>query len=199
MNSLPHTLDLNADAFDMGSGWTLFLDRDGVINQKIDHDYVKSTEDFVFLENAVEGIVALSRLFERIIVVTNQRGVGRGLMTEADLSDIHRKMCHEVSLKQGRIDKIYYCTATDSGAHCRKPNTGMGLQAKQDFPEIDFTKSIILGDSMSDMEFGRNLGMFCFLVNNKSKDPVKNMFDARFNSLFEAAQYLQKIRKQNNN
>ncbi|MCS6819569.1 MAG: histidinol phosphate phosphatase, partial [Chitinophagales bacterium] len=75
--------------FDVDKTWTLFLDRDGVINLHYPNDYVKSVEEFIFLEGALDAIRDLSRVFKRIIVVTNQQGVGKGLMSEADLDLIH--------------------------------------------------------------------------------------------------------------
>ena len=89
--------------------WTLFLDRDGVINQKRDKDYVKNWAEFLFVEGSLEAISTLSKFFGRIIIVTNQRGVGKELMSEQDLIKIHEKMVHEINLSHGKIDKIYYC------------------------------------------------------------------------------------------
>ena len=94
-------------------------------------------------------------LFKHIIIVTNQRGVGKGIMTRKDLEEIHAYMINEVSGQGGRIDKIYVCTDTSDHSKNRKPNTGMALQAKDDFPDIDFTKSIMAGDSISDMLFAK--------------------------------------------
>ena len=121
---------------------TLFLDRDGVINQQRPHDYVKTTGEFIFIDGALEALRLLSPLFKHIIIVTNQRGVGKGIMTRKDLEEIHAYMINEVSGQGGRIDKIYVCTDTSDYSKNRKPNTGMALQAKDDFPDIDFTKSI---------------------------------------------------------
>jgi histidinol-phosphate phosphatase family protein len=152
--------DLNID-----STWTLFLDRDGVINEKIENDYVKSLSDFEFIEGSLEALEMLEPMFDYIVVVTNQQGIGKGLMTEADLLIIHQKLVIEVTENGGRIDKIYHCPnlAADN-APCRKPSTGMAFQAREDFPEIDFTKSIMVGDSQSDMEFGDRLGMKCVKI-----------------------------------
>jgi histidinol-phosphate phosphatase family protein len=146
--------------------WSLFLDRDGVINEKLKNDYVKNWDEFKFKDGALEAIAGLKQIFGRIFVVTNQRGVGLGLLTEEQLSKIHDNMLEEVSKVSGRIDQIYYCTAVDDSSEYRKPNIGMGLKAKSNFPEIEFSKSVIVGDSISDMEFGKKLGMKTVFIRN---------------------------------
>ncbi len=151
------------------NSWSLFLDRDGVINEKLDNDYVKNWGEFKFKEGALQAIAGLGKIFGRVFVVTNQRGVGLSLMSKEGLNEIHDRMHSEVISASGRIDKIYYCTAVDNCAECRKPNIGMGLKAKSDFPEIEFSKSIMVGDSISDMEFGKNLGMKTVFIGDKSK------------------------------
>ncbi len=149
-------------------GWTLFLDRDGVINERVQGGYVRSPQGFQFLPGVLEGLAALSGLFGKIIVVTNQQGVGKGLMTETDLAAIHNHMKKEILRVGGRLDAIYCCTDLASEKdHCRKPGTFMAEQAKKDFPEIDFHKSIMVGDTKSDMEFGRNSGMVNVLVGDE--------------------------------
>ena len=138
---------------------TLFLDRDGVINRLRPNDYVKCWEEFEFLPDILTVIASLSSSFKYIIIVTNQRGVGKGLMSEKDLLEIHHKMLNEIQKHGGRIDKIYYCTAIDDTDPFRKPNTGMALQAKSDFKDIDFSRSIMIGDSESDVLFAKNAGI----------------------------------------
>jgi histidinol-phosphate phosphatase family protein len=138
---------------------TLFLDRDGVINKLRLNDYVKNWDEFEFLPGILETLCLLSKRFKRIIVVTNQRGIGKGLMTENMLQDIHKKMIAAIENAGGRIDRIYYCTAISENDPDRKPNTGMALQAKRDFPDIDFSKSIMVGDSESDEIFAQRAGM----------------------------------------
>jgi len=150
---------------------TLFLDRDGVINRHLPDNYVKKWEEFEFLHGVLEAMKIFSGYFKHILVVTNQRGVGKGMMTEDDLIIIHNNMISEINRHQGRIDKVYYCTDIDKDSPNRKPNSGMALQAKSDFPDIDFKKSIMVGDDVSDMEFGNRLGMKTILINNfKDKD-----------------------------
>jgi len=144
----------------ISSNWTLFLDRDGVINEKLDGDYVKSLEEFQFIPGSKEAIVRLKGIFQRIVIVTNQQGIGKGLMTHEDLKQVHDFMISEINDAGGKIDSIYYCPElANKNAACRKPNTGMALEAKKDFPEIDFQNSIMVGDSISDIEMGNRLEM----------------------------------------
>jgi D-glycero-D-manno-heptose 1,7-bisphosphate phosphatase len=165
------------------NGWTLFLDRDGVINHKLSNDYVKNWDEFTFISGSLEAIVGFSNIFSRIFIVTNQRGVGLGLMTEAKLNEIHDRMLSEFTKVSGRVDRIYYCTATDLSAECRKPNIGMGLKAKNDFPEIEFSKSVMIGDSISDIEFGKKLGMKCVFCNDQLNNESLGLWDFQFKSL----------------
>jgi D-sedoheptulose 7-phosphate isomerase len=171
--------------------WTLFLDRDGVINHKLDNDYVKNPKEFRFLRGVPAAIAQFSQIFGRIIVVTNQQGVGKGLMTEQDLDAIHQKMLRGVQKAGGRIDKIYHApTLKAHNSELRKPNTGMALQAQRDFPEIDFQKSIMVGDSLSDMEFGHRLGMkTVFLSKNKIEESSLNI-DFQCGSLLDVLKML---------
>jgi HAD superfamily hydrolase (TIGR01662 family) len=91
-------------------------------------------------------------------------------MSEETLNEIHDKMLAEVNVVSGMVEKIYYCIDVDQSSVCRKPNIGMGLKAKIEFPEIDFSKSVMVGDSISDMLFGKNLGMKTIFVGKKSEN-----------------------------
>ncbi len=150
---------------------TLFLDRDGVINKKLDNDYVKCWEEFQFLEGTLSAFSLLSSVFKTIVIVTNQQGIGKSLMTVEDLEQIHYKMLNEITKANGRIDGIYFAPelATDE-ANTRKPKPDLALMAKSDFPEIQFNNSIIVGDAASDMQFGRKLGMICVGIGSEAVD-----------------------------
>jgi len=175
MSGFPNSID---------SDWTLFLDRDGVINRRIPGDYVKSVDQFVFEEGALDAVCSLSSLFTRVVVVTNQQGIAKGIMKEDDLDKIHAYMLDNIRLRGGRIDKIYHCPdLAGSGSHCRKPETGMAFQAKADFPEISFEKSLMIGDSESDMIFGQSLSMKCIFIGQSNLYPS-------FRSLAEAADWI---------
>lgn len=148
--------------------WTLFLDRDGVINRKIENGYVCKWRDFRFIPSFLEHIGRLSTLFGRVIIVTNQRCIAKGLLTRSGLQAIHRKMLKRIRDAGGRIDKIYYCPhETAENCDCRKPKIGMARRAKKDFRDIHFKRSVMAGDSMTDMEFGKKAGMITALIVGK--------------------------------
>lgn len=179
------------------SDWCLFLDRDGVINEQVIDGYVTSWEEFKFLPGVLEAINILSTIFSTIIIVTNQQGIGKSIFTENDLSHIHRQMIEQIQNAGGRIDKIYHCSSLKTkNDPNRKPNIGMGLQAKLDFPSIDFSKSHMVGDGQADMMFGRNLGMNTIFIQDETKslDLVRDMIDLQFPSLIDFAMSLRNSR-----
>ena len=177
--------DLNIDA-----SWSLFLDRDGVINKKLDNDYVKNWTEFEFIDGVFDALSYLNKLFGRIVVVTNQQGIGKRLYRTEDLELIHKNMLYEITFYGGRIDKVYFSPYLSSDNHpTRKPAIGMALEAKRDFPEIDFSKSIILGDSLSDMEFGRKAGMKTIFISETPKND--SLIDFNFKSLMAVVDYFQ--------
>ncbi|MBR6438854.1 MAG: HAD family hydrolase [Bacteroidales bacterium] len=168
--------------------WTLFLDRDGVINVRLIDDYVKNLGEFEFMPGVLDAFKIFSEKFGRIIIVTNQQGVGKGLMTLKDVDVVHDFMVKEIEKQQGRVDKIYVCPQLKSDPdNFRKPSPRMAYMAKHDFPEIDLEKSIMIGDSNSDIEFGRNAGMYTILIGN---EPVKTGPDDKFESLLGFAKIL---------
>jgi len=140
--------------------WSLFLDRDGTLNRKIENGYVTSWEEFEFLPGVLEALSECSQIFNRIVVVTNQQCVGKNLISEKSLHEIHSKMIEEIQNSGGKIDHVFYCKElADKDVNCRKPKTFMGYKARDKFKDIDFNKSIMVGDSWSDMRFGKNLYM----------------------------------------
>jgi histidinol-phosphate phosphatase family protein len=168
--------------------WTLFLDRDGVINKRIIGDYVKTIDEFEFLDGVVDAITVFNKYFQRIIVVTNQQGIGKGLMTEDDLKKVHNFLIENVEKCGGKINKIYFCPElAKNNPECRKPNIGMALQAKKDFPEIDFSKSIMIGDSMSDIKFAKNSGMISVAVGNELFKLKNELIDYKFKNMLNFA------------
>ncbi|MBX3254042.1 MAG: HAD-IIIA family hydrolase [Chitinophagaceae bacterium] len=168
--------------------WTLFLDRDGVVNVEVVGDYITRWEDFRFYEGVLRALRIFAGRFGRIIMVTNQRGVSKGLMTEHDLKDIHLHMLGSIEANGGRIDRIYYCI--DMEGPNRKPNPGMGWKAKKDFPGIEFSKSVMIGNTMGDMEFGRNIGAYTvFIATNRTPPELPDRFtDAVYSSLIKVAE-----------
>lgn len=176
----------------VNSEWTLFLDRDGVINYEKENDYILNWDEFEFYPGVIEAIPLLSKKFGTIIIISNQRGVGRGLMTEEDLLNIQGQMKNKMEEDGGRIDKIYYCIATDPKHFCRKPNPGMALQAVKDFPAIDLSRTIMVGNKPSDMQFGRNAGTYTvYLKTTHPRQVIPHPdIDLAFDSLIDFAKAL---------
>ncbi len=172
--------------------WTLFLDRDGVINQEKKEDYIRNWTEFIFYKESLAALPLLAQKFNKIIITTNQKGIGKGLMTVEDLAMIHQNMTNEIVELGGRIDAIFYCPDLDNASINRKPQPGMAYQAKTAFPEIDLKRSIMVGNRMSDMEFGRNAGMHTvYLATTHPEAPFPDTkIDYRYDNLFQFAQTL---------
>ena len=161
--------------FSLDSSWTIFLDRDGVINRRKPGSYIKNIRQFEFIDGAKKAIAKLGKKFTKIIVITNQQGLGKGLMTIDELNTVNNYMVNEITKAGGRIDGIYFCPElTTDKNNCRKPAPSMAFKAKKDFPSIDFHKSIIFGDSISDIQFGKNLDMMTVLIPSKPEE--KNLY-----------------------
>jgi D-glycero-D-manno-heptose 1,7-bisphosphate phosphatase len=181
------------DLFKIDNTWTLFLDRDGVINDEKHEDYIHKWEEFNFYEGVKEALKIFSERFGKIFIITNQRGVAKGLTKLEDLELIHKNMIEEFEKAGGRIDKIYYSIDFESDSPNRKPNPGMGLQAQKDFPEIDFSKSIMIGNTLSDMKFVRNfnIAINIFLpTTSKDVELTNPDIDFVFNDLISVAKAL---------
>lgn len=172
--------------------WTLFLDRDGVINNELPGTYVKSKDEFIFSDGVLQAIHLLSRKFGRIVVVSNQRGIGKGLMTEADLEDIHQFMLEEIKNAGGAVHYIYHCPYVEDTAFDRKPNPGMAVQALRHDASIDLSNSIIAGNKLSDMHFGRTAGMYTVFIASTNPEQAfpHPEIDQKFTSLLAFAEAL---------
>jgi histidinol-phosphate phosphatase family protein len=173
-------------------GWTLFLDRDGVLNVHRPDDYVKTWDEWEWVPGSALAVARLTDHFRYIIIITNQQGVGKGLMSEEELVDIHTHM--ELGLKGigARVDAVYYCTdLASSPDNQRKPRPDMGLAAQADFEGIDFARAIMVGDSSSDMAFGRNLGLYTVRIHPNPGQALEHPdVDYAFRSLAEFADAL---------
>jgi histidinol-phosphate phosphatase family protein len=168
--------------------WTLFLDRDGVINVRIIDGYVTKIEEFEFLPNVIEALRIFKNKFKYIIVVTNQQGVGKGIMKFEDVEEVHRFMVQKVADNEGKIDKVYFCPQLKSVQdNYRKPSPKMAYFAQNDFSDIDLSKSIMVGDMNSDMEFGKNAGMKTVFIGNNELTITP---DDRFETLYDFAKIL---------
>ena len=147
---------------------TLFLDRDGVVNMKLEGRYVRNFEEFEFMPGAIDAISKLTNKFNRIIVITNQQGIGKEIMSKADLNTLHAKMQEKIEQSSGKINKIYYCShLEESDCSCRKPKPGMIKNALLDFPEIVLKESYLIGDSDSDIEAGKRMNLSTVKVDNE--------------------------------
>jgi len=178
------------DNLNIAADWTLFLDRDGVINHEKKEDYIRNWSEFKFYVESLTALPLLAQKFSRIIIVTNQKGIGKGWMTDNDLEMIHQHMTQQIIELGGRIDAIFYCSDLDNLSYNRKPQPGMAFQAQEEFPSIDFSKSVMVGNRMSDMEFGRNAGMHTiYLATTNPEAPFPDTkIDYRFDNLFQFVQ-----------
>jgi len=174
---------------------TVFLDRDGVINDKMpEGSYVTSWAEFHLLPDVAESIARLNRAGLRVVVVSNQRGISLGLYTAADVLDLHSAL-QELLAKQGaHVDGFYFCPHGKGQCNCRKPLPGLFEQAVAEFPDIAAATSVMIGDSKSDVEFGRRLGMTVIFVDGDPKrqkpgnEAAGDLADLRVPSLAEAVE-----------
>ena len=173
----------------INTDWTLFLDRDGVINEEKHNEYIHTWDEFRFYEGVPQAIADLGRCFKYVVVITNQKGVGKGVTKLEDLHLIHKNLKEAIIHAGGRIDGIYYCPDIDEESPNRKPNPGMGLQAVKDLPEIDLSHTIMVGNTLSDMQFGRNLGAYTVFLptTRKEVDITDPRIDAVCSDLVEFA------------
>ena len=175
---------MSIENWDIDPTWTLFLDRDGVINERIMGGYVTSPNEFEFLPGVIHGMPRFARFFNRVIVVTNQQGVGKGLMTERNVLEVHSYMCDEIHCSMGRIDKCFFApNLVGAEDDLRKPGPVMAEMAKLEFPEIEFKRSVMVGDTDSDILFGKNLGMKTVRI--KTVEPISVEADLTCDSLAE--------------
>lgn len=140
-------------------GKIIFLDRDGVINKKMpDGDYVKNWAEFEFIPQAIEALKLLSDNGYKIFVITNQRGVARGLMTKQNMEEIHSNMEAELRKRGINIEGIYYCAHNvEDNCECRKPKPGLILRASKEH-SFSPVGTIFVGDSQSDIQAGEAAG-----------------------------------------
>lgn len=152
---------------------TIFLDRDGVINKRLVEDYVKSWEEFEFLPGVLGALKRLRVAGRRVVLISNQSGIGRGLMSHEDLDDVHREMTSRIEDAGGKIDKIYYCPHhPDDACSCRKPQPGNLLKAAGEY-NIDLALCFFIGDSPTDIEAGNRAGCITIQVGDELLPPEK--------------------------
>ncbi len=142
----------------------ILLDRDGVINQDSDK-FVKSVDEFEILPGSIEGIANLSQAGFKVVVCTNQSGIGRGLFTMEDLNEMHGKLHQLVDQAGGTIDAIIFCPHTpEDNCNCRKPKPGMILDICERFNVDDISEVMMIGDSIRDLQAIANAGGIPVLV-----------------------------------
>lgn len=149
---------------------TILLDRDGTINVHIIDDYVRKWEDFDFMPNVVNLIAYWTSIGKKIYIVTNQRGIGKGKYSENDLADIHAKMIAEIEKAGGSINGIYHCSALTEEDVRRKPGRGMFDDILRDHPEVNPSKTIMIGDGDVDRDFAKNSGIDFQRINSLKRD-----------------------------
>lgn len=175
--------------WNVNSSWTLFLDRDGVINERIWNGYVLNYDEFKFRKNTLEAMAHFADIFNHIFIVTNQQCVAKQLISESDLDNIHLQMINDIQSNKGRITEIFSATELkNQKPFRRKPNLTIALEAQNSYPEISFEKSIMIGDTDSDIEFGKNLGMKTVRV--LSIEPKTIKADLEVADLWEFAKLL---------
>jgi D-glycero-D-manno-heptose 1,7-bisphosphate phosphatase len=150
----------------------VFLDRDGVINEKApEEQYIVRPDQVRLLPGAAEAIARLNAAGYLVIVVTNQRGIGKGLMSEADFSLVMQCIKEKLSLAKAHLDAVYFCPDVDDQSPWRKPNTGMIEQALRDSPDIARGQSWVVGDSLSDQECATRAGINSVLLGASHHGP----------------------------
>jgi D-glycero-D-manno-heptose 1,7-bisphosphate phosphatase len=176
---------------------TIFLDRDGVVNEKMSEgSYVTTWTDFHLLPGVPGAIARMNRAGLRVIVVSNQRGIALGKYSSADVEVIHGNLQKLLETQGAHVDAFYFCPHDKQQCNCRKPLPGMFEQAQRDFPDISAAESAMIGDSLSDIEFGRRLGMLTVFVNGDPRrqkpgaETAAGLADRRFPSLKQAVEAL---------
>jgi D-glycero-D-manno-heptose 1,7-bisphosphate phosphatase len=160
-------------AIDLSNIEYVFLDRDGVLNQKPARgEYITSVEEFALLPGVADAVTALNRSGRKVVVVTNQRGIALGLYTQSELDRIHGYLKTQLALRGGHLDAIYVCPHDAGQCNCRKPLTGLFEQAFRDFPGATPEGSIMVGDSLRDVEAGLRFGMTTAMILSTNGEPT---------------------------
>lgn len=171
----------------------VLLDRDGVINHDSEH-FIKSPEEWRPIEGSLEAIALLNRLNYKIVVITNQSGLARGLLDENTLEKIHAKMQRMAAEKGGKIDAIYYCPhSPESNCNCRKPKPGL-LETFAADKKVKLNGLFFIGDSLRDIQAAQAAGASPILVKTgKGRKTLTENPDLRvpvFENMLEAAKYI---------
>jgi D-glycero-D-manno-heptose 1,7-bisphosphate phosphatase len=173
----------------------VFLDRDGVLNRTLVGSYVISWEQFEVLPGVEQAIAQLNRSGRKVIVVTNQRGIALGLHSEADLRALHDRLREHLAAHGAHLDAIYYCPHDNGECQCRKPQTGMFEQAFQDFPGASTSNSVVVGDSLVDVEAASRLGIRSVFISDPAVQPRSDAARASTLATAVAASLLDSVRR----
>lgn len=141
----------------------LFLDRDGVIIENR-HDYVRSWADVDIYPQALNALAMIHHIPYKIIIVTNQSAVGRGMVNSAEVNHINNRLVEQITRAGGRIDGLYTCPhLPQDNCACRKPKPGLIYRATEDM-SLDLARSILIGDALSDLQAGESAGIPCLAL-----------------------------------
>ncbi len=175
----------------VGREWCLFLDRDGVLNRQIVGDYVRTWGDFEWLPRASLALKMLAEWAPHVVVVTNQQGIGKGLMSAEDVAAIHQRLRAELAADGVLIDAFQVCPhLTSAECGCRKPRAGLVLDWLRQHPDSEPCLSIMVGDSQSDLELAHNVAEAsggCAGIQIGSGTGRGAVVDASFDSLWDFA------------
>lgn len=170
-------------------GRTVFLDRDGTINESPpEGEYLSSADDVRLIPGAAEAIRILNEHPAKVVVVTNQRGVALGKMSEADLSAVNERIASELARSGARLDGVFHCPHHAGTCECRKPGAGMFERAAREVAGVGIEGGAMVGDSAIDIEAGRRLGLAT--VRLGASDPGDPAPDHEVSTLLEAVRWL---------
>ncbi len=172
------------DYAEIDGTWTIFLDRDGVIVEEEEGRYITKPSEVRLMPDAGRVIHGLNSVFYKTIEVTNQRCISLGLLSKQGFHKVQDEIAQQLARDNAHLDAYYYAPGPDLSDPLRKPNTGMAELALKDFPNIDLRKSIMIGNNLSDMEFGKKLEMFTIFLSttkvkfsNLSTVPIDEQYD----------------------
>ncbi len=164
----------SGEAVDFANIRFVFLDRDGVLNRKpAAGKFVTCWEEFALLPGVADAIASLNWSGRRTIVVTNQRGVALGLYSLEELAAMHARLQEQLAAAGAHLDAIYVCPHDAGQCNCRKPLIGLFEQAFRDFPAAHAGNSVMIGDSLRDVEAGQRVGMKTVLVDDPACTSAK--------------------------
>lgn len=173
----------------LGPGHTAFLDRDGTINESPpEGDYLSDPDRVRLLPGAAEAIRLLNGLDIRVVVVTNQRGIALGTMSEDDLAEVNGRLSDLLSAERAAVDAILHCPHGIDACDCRKPNPGMFQRAAQEVTGVRLEGAAMIGDSALDVDAGLRLGLTTVRIGRTAQDEPLPDYEAE--SLLDAVRTL---------